>query len=61
MDLTVTYGGNGANIESLALVWDLAGPVDTVVPGPPVADKIKGPQYIVSLRASGASFRNNFV
>jgi hypothetical protein len=40
MDVSLTYGGGG-EVGSLALVLDISGPVDTVVPGLPVDDKVK--------------------
>ena len=41
MDFTVTYGGRRKRIEELALIVDIAGLVDTVVPGRPVADTVR--------------------
>lgn len=40
-DAAVTYGDAGAELESLTFVLDLAGTIDTIVPGPPVDEKLR--------------------
>lgn len=39
MDVVVSYGGG--KVDALAVVVDLAGTVDTVIPGVPVSDKVQ--------------------
>ncbi len=41
MDLTLAYGGRRRRITALALIFALNGPVDTVIPGNPVAEQVR--------------------